>query len=262
MAFTEDDVLSAVHRSKQAYHDQISEKQTLSCGIAYRSTDYPRLFECNHLREVILPTQGTLAEFWDEVQSFYAEHELTCYRWTPAIGSPIEPLEAFLAERGFGAQRHATMVLNHDVDLPVREDIRVLPGRPMRKAIHDLRMTDARFDEDTRAMLAESRNERMDDPQYDMFVAMQDKTPVASGVLMQVGDIGAIENVFVAEHARRQGVGLALMGELLALARRLALRIIVLETEIDNHAAIALYERCGFSVAGSYVDFVAPETQK
>jgi ribosomal protein S18 acetylase RimI-like enzyme len=51
------------------------------------------------------------------------------------------------------------------------------------------------------------------------------------------------------------------MHDLLALAKRLAMRITVLETEADNQNAIALYHRCGFRTAGSYVQFIAPEAQ-
>lgn len=261
MPHTNDEVLSAVRRSGQVYFGQLTEQHTLSAGIAHCAPAYPLLAECNHLREVILPNNGTLANFYEEVQDFYAAQHLTCHRWVPAAETPVEPLEAFLAERGYVTRRKVAMVWDQEVDLPTRNDVRILPGRPMRQALHALRLTDERFEPHVLAQLAESRNERMDDPQYDAFVAMIGKTPVASGVLIQVGDIARVENVFVTPDCRRRGIATHLMHDLLALARRLALRITVLETEDDNHAAIALYRRCGFRPAGAYVQFIAPLQQ-
>jgi ribosomal protein S18 acetylase RimI-like enzyme len=261
MPHTNDQVLSAVRRSGQFYFEQITDQHTLSSGIAHCSAEYPLLAECNHLREVILPQSGTLADFYDEVQAFYADRNLTCHRWVPAADTPIEPLEAFLTRHGYVTRRKTCMVWADDIDLPTRDDVRILPGRPMRQALRDLRLTDDRFDQQVRAQLADSRLERMDDPTYDAFVAMQGKSPVASGVLIQVGDIARVENIFVGPSHRRQGIATHLMHDLLALARRLAMRITVLETESDNHPAIALYQRCGFTQAGSYVQFIAPEVQ-
>ena len=82
--------------------------------------------------------------------------------------------------------------------------------------------------------------------------------PAGAGVLLQVGEIGRIENVFVAEAFRRRGVARSIMHHLLALSRRLALRITVLEVREDNAPAIALYDGCGFESAGTLVEFIAP----
>jgi ribosomal protein S18 acetylase RimI-like enzyme len=45
---------------------------------------------------------------------------------------------------------------------------------------------------------------------------------------------------------RRRGVARALLGFAEGRARDLGLRRVSLETEVDNEAARALYERCGF----------------
>jgi ribosomal-protein-alanine N-acetyltransferase len=54
-------------------------------------------------------------------------------------------------------------------------------------------------------------------------------------------------NVAVAADARRRGVGRALMNDLLAYARDSGVVRVLLEVRPSNAAAIALYERLGFS---------------
>lgn len=56
----------------------------------------------------------------------------------------------------------------------------------------------------------------------------------------------------VSEHARRRGVGSALLTAALTLCHQwLAVRRVELETYTDNEAAIALYRRHGFVVEGT-----------
>jgi ribosomal protein S18 acetylase RimI-like enzyme len=252
------EAIAAAHRSAQVYYEQITEQTALSAGVAFTCPEYPTLDEGNQFREVILPRDGSLADVHAEVTDFFDRHGLRCYRWVPAAGTPIEPLEAFLLERGYTLHRSQCMVLTRDVDVPASDDVRILPARAMRQALRVLRMADTRYDPAMRAILADSRNERLDDPSYDQVVAMIDKQPAGTGVLMQVGDIGRVENVFVAERFRRRGVARSIMSHLLTLNRRLALRITVLEVDEGNIPALALYRQCGFDPAGPRVEFIAP----
>jgi ribosomal-protein-alanine N-acetyltransferase len=67
-----------------------------------------------------------------------------------------------------------------------------------------------------------------------------------------------LEFVLVAPHARRRGIGVALMETVLAWARDLGAKEIWLEVRKSNVPAVRLYERCGFAITGSrpgyYVD--------
>ena len=56
-----------------------------------------------------------------------------------------------------------------------------------------------------------------------------------------------LEDVYVREDARRQGVGAALVHAAIGRAGERGARRIELDTNEDNAAAIALYERLGFS---------------
>lgn len=59
-----------------------------------------------------------------------------------------------------------------------------------------------------------------------------------------------IENVVVAEEARKRGFGAALVGELLKMARQQGGQKVYLEVRESNAAARRLYEKCQFVEAG------------
>ena len=68
--------------------------------------------------------------------------------------------------------------------------------------------------------------------------------------MMLAYDEGQITNVAVHPDARRQGVGRALMEAVTKEARARGLVQIALEVRASNQAAILLYERDGFAIAG------------
>lgn len=78
-------------------------------------------------------------------------------------------------------------------------------------------------------------------------VATLDGEPVGCGALRRLdGATGELKRMFVAPEARRLGVGRGLLGELERHARALGLSRLVLETGVEQHEALAMYERAGF----------------
>lgn len=59
-----------------------------------------------------------------------------------------------------------------------------------------------------------------------------------------------INNLWVAEGLRRQGIGAALMARAEYAARAAGARALVLETQSCNHPAISFYRRQGFALTG------------
>jgi GNAT superfamily N-acetyltransferase len=255
------DALAAIRRSSQVYYAQIAEQTTPSCGVALTCAIYPGYHNGNHLREAVIPAGRSAADCFDEVQAFYAQQGLTCFRWVPAAVQPVEPLEALLASRGFVPRRNLAMKWTHEVAVLANPRVKLLPARAMRTALRAVILSNSAYPPSVRAMLADAALDRLDDPSFDVYVALLDGHPAGYGGLLQAGDIGRIENIFVAEAHRRQGVGRTLISHLLALSRRLALRITCLQTEECNAPARALYEQCGLEAGGTYVELIAPEAQ-
>lgn len=80
--------------------------------------------------------------------------------------------------------------------------------------------------------------------------AVEDGRVLAYGGMMTVLDEGQITNVATHPDYRRQGLGAAVLGALVAGARERGLAEITLEVRPSNLAAIALYSRFGFLAVG------------
>ncbi len=75
---------------------------------------------------------------------------------------------------------------------------------------------------------------------------VQDEDPAGLLICRTVAGEAEILTVGVAAWARRRGVGLTLMTAALELARQAGADRMFLEVNVDNAAAVTLYERLGF----------------
>ena len=73
--------------------------------------------------------------------------------------------------------------------------------------------------------------------------------------LQSVLDEGYITNIAVTKTARGKGLAKALLSELDKVAAQLSLSFISLEVRVGNHAAISLYEKCGYENVGIRPNF-------
>ena len=95
----------------------------------------------------------------------------------------------------------------------------------------------------------------LDDPHWDALLALRDGEPVARAGVMAVGEIGRIDQVFVSEPFRRQGIGRTMMGRVLEICARSLFKHVMLAVDPRNHAAITLYEQLGFRKIGQIVAY-------
>ena len=82
------------------------------------------------------------------------------------------------------------------------------------------------------------------------FACMEGTVAVAYGGMLTVLDEGQITNIATHPSHRRQGLAARVMQALLDEARVRGLAFVTLEVRESNGAAIALYEKFGFSVLG------------
>ena len=84
----------------------------------------------------------------------------------------------------------------------------------------------------------------------DFTVAEGDGEVLGYGDFLSVLDEGYIGNIAVAEAYRRQGIGAAILDELLRQGRERKLAFLSLEVRESNAAAQALYRSRGFETVG------------
>ncbi len=93
------------------------------------------------------------------------------------------------------------------------------------------------------------------------FVCRRDGHILAYGGMLIAPDEGQITNVAVHPDAHRQGLGRMIVDALTEEARARGLEQISLEVRVSNQAAITLYERTGFEVAGRRKSFYRRPTE-
>ncbi|SDE32148.1 GNAT family N-acetyltransferase [Limimaricola pyoseonensis] len=96
------------------------------------------------------------------------------------------------------------------------------------------------------------------DPAHELILALEAGRPVGlvSGVVLLHPDkppIFFVNELGVAEHRRRRGIGAQLVARMLDLARARGCRGVWLATEGENHAARALYRHAGGRETGGIV---------
>lgn len=79
-------------------------------------------------------------------------------------------------------------------------------------------------------------------------------------VMMLAVDEAELLDIAIAAQHQRRGLGLQLLEELLALARRRQMRRMVLEVRASNRPAIDLYRKAGFTDIGLRREYYAAHT--
>ena len=97
-------------------------------------------------------------------------------------------------------------------------------------------------------------------PHIAFFTARRDATTLGIIALANMGSYGEVKSLFVAGPARGTGLARRLLARVEAEARAQNLPCLRLETGNLLHAAIALYQRAGFTRRGPFGDYPAAAT--
>jgi ribosomal protein S18 acetylase RimI-like enzyme len=251
--------VGAVLRSNQAYHELLSDKHTLQWGIAFSCPRLAPLPAGNEFREVWIDDAGQVGAALAEVDAHFAQRGVHCHRWALAESQDPGIVEAGLAAAGYRREDLQVLALGAWPSSREFDHVRVLPARPMRAAYQTvLEFASAEDAPAAREEFVVAGVDRLDDHRMDMNVAMVEGKPAGACALFQVGDIARIVDLYVAPQFRRRQVATALLDHVIAMARRLMMRIVCIETPESNAAGLELLDRMGFVNAGRTVQFHAP----
>ena len=248
------DILTAVRRSNRALVEQVAQWESLEFGVAFYSATLPREAAANQLQDAWLAeVDGATA--YERAEAYYRERNATCLAWTPASAQAIEPLEALLLPKGWRRVDCLAMHMTDwsALDAQANAAIRVLPARAMPKAFRRSITETGAGDEETNAAF-----ERLNDSNYDAFVAMSGDQPVGRVAYLEVGDIGRLAELFVTPAQRGRGIGRGLLWHVRQLVRRLGPRAFVASVPAEDDAGASFLQRAGFSQVGTFTHFVRP----
>ncbi|MHC4698423.1 MAG: GNAT family N-acetyltransferase [Planctomycetota bacterium] len=243
-------------RTTQALCSQLCEKWTLEYGIACYSDRFANLPEANQFREVVAERPSEVQDAFDQAEEWFQRRNLTCHRWAPADGQPSDALADFLTDHGFKQRRLIAMSLAKWVEIESSPDIRIVPTRAVRAAYRSTFIqADSPASQSMRELTADAYCERLDDPQYDAFVALVDNKPAGRCTLYQVGDIARVMDLCVMSAFADRKVDATLVAHVLAMAKRLAMRNIVTLLDDDDPRGVEWFEEVGFVCDGEIIEF-------
>lgn len=102
--------------------------------------------------------------------------------------------------------------------------------------------------------------DELEQPGVTVFVARQDGAAVGTAAIVDRGDGTAeLKRMFVTPAARGHGTGRLLIGEIEERARAGGIQLIQLETGPLQRAALALYERCGYTLIPNFGKYVGDD---
>jgi ribosomal protein S18 acetylase RimI-like enzyme len=249
-----DDIIAAVRRSDRAWCKQVCQWETLPFGVAYYSTRFVSLADANQLRDVWLAELDGAAAY-EQAEAFYQQRGAKCQVWVPAGAQPVEPVEALLTKRGWRRAELTVMSLARRDAANAPPDVRILPARAMRRAYRATFAAERGATEASEAQSAEAAEERLNDANYDAFVAMVEQQPVGRIGYLEAGDIARLVDLWVLPEFRRRGVGAAMIARFVRIARRLSPRWVVASVAADDQATRGLLEKCGFATGGVTTEF-------
>lgn len=232
----------------------LGEETQLDIGLAIRNADLPRVHDANKLLDMRL-----LAGISPEQAIATANQHFggTCQAYLPTIGTLQDsPLLSHL--RQSASRRETLDILYLRAGKPLARTtppgLTILPARASYR--HARQIAEEMTSRWAEPQLVDAQMLHLDDPHVDSLIAMEGGNAVATISVLAVGEIGRIENVYIAESHRRRGIGKLMMSRALEICARSVFRHIFISVTSDNQPARSLYQQCGFEKIGAYEEFV------
>ena len=260
---TEADLVRLFHRTDALWVQHLAEAEQLAVGTAYLNPSLPNVWDANHVRDAALSDGLTARQAYDGVTTHYAARRVRCAFWVMNPSAPsaqTQPLIDQLLATGHGVHREAIFYLRHQPrrDASDAPGLKIIPARASyrhsRELAEELVVEVAHGD----PQVMEARLQHLDDPHYDVLLALRDGRAVGTVGVFAAGELAQIQEVYVSPTARRQGVAKTLMTRALEACARAQFRHVFLTVLPDNVAAKALYAGFGFEKLADVTHYRAP----
>lgn len=257
------DLVRLFHRTDAARIEHASEAEQLDVGTAYANPALPNIWNANHVRDAALSAGVTPEQAVAEVTAHYASKGTTCAYWImnpSADASQTTPLADHLLAHGHRARIDEILYLRRGQAAPAAApaELKIIPARASYRHARALAEERARdrwktaIDE-----LVEADVLDIDDPHTDTLLALHGDRPVATTSVLAVGDLGRIENVYVARDFRGRGIGRTMMSRALEVCVRSMFRHVFILVDPQNTPAVGLYRSFGFEPVGRLTSYCA-----
>ena len=260
---TPEDLIRFYHRCELHWCRQTAEDETvLDVGTALANRALPLVHMANVVLDASLPEGvGAEAAAKEVDDHFRTAANTRCWKWILNPSAPADrktPLADYLTAHGYARQDYDIMYLGGGAPVRPIEEIPGLTIIPVRASFrHARRLVEEATARWSLPQVVEADMLHFEDPQTDALLAMKDGVPAAWVSVLTVGEMGCIEDVFVSEPFRRQGIGRTMMSRALEICARSLFKHVFLSCEPTNAPAIELYRQIGFNRIGAFTQYRA-----
>lgn len=258
---TADDLVRYYHRTELHWSRHVAEEATLDAGTAMTNPELATVEHANRVLDMSLPEGMTPAEAVASVDEHFASCGVSCRRWVLAPSAHparTRPLADYFAASHWKAHAFDIWHLTRPASVVPAES----PGLTIIPARASFRHARALAEEIARCVaapeIADAEMLHVDDPSCDALLALKDGQAAGQVAVLSVGDIGCIENVFVSEPFRRQGIGRTLVARAMEICARSLFKHVFIGVEPANAPAVRLYSAFGFRRVGSFIEHERP----
>ena len=255
---TPENLVRLFHRTELHWVRHVGEEAQLDAGVAFTNPQLPDLWDANTMIDAALPPGVSPAEAVEEVRRHFEHAGTACRQWILNPSAPeaqTRPLSDHLTASRWRPYPYDVMHLAGRPAGAVAEAVglTVIPARASFR--HARELADEAAAAHGVPQLAEASMLHLDDPHWDVLIALRDGKAVARAGVLAVGDIGRIEHVFVSPSFRRQGIGRMMVARVLEICARSLFKHVMLCVPPGEQAGIDFYARFGFRRIGRLVAY-------
>jgi ribosomal protein S18 acetylase RimI-like enzyme len=256
-AATPEDLVRLFHRTELHWVRHLGEEAQLDAGTAFTNPQLPKVWDANNVIDAAVPPGASPEAAVEEVERHFAGAGTRCRQWVMNPSAPAAraaPLVEHLAARGWVAGPMDIMHLSGPAAPPAETaGLTIIPARASFR--HFRALAEESAAESGEPQLADASMLHLDDPHWDVSIALRDGRAVARAGVLAVGEVGRIDQLFVAPDARRRGIGRTMMTRVLEVCARALFKHVMLSVAPDDRVAIDLYTRFGFRRVGRLVAY-------
>lgn len=255
---TPQDLVRLFHRTELHWMRHVGEETQLDAGVAFTNPQLSGVWDANGMIDAAVPPDASPADVVGEVRKHFEGAGVACRQWLMNPSAPeaqTRPLVEHLTSEGW--RPHAYDVM-HRAGAPAGRvaevpGLTIIPARASFR--HARELAEEAAAEAGRPQLADASMLHLDDPHWDVMIALRDGKAVARAGVLAVGDVGRIEHLFVGEAHRRQGIGATMLGRVMEVCARSLFKHVMLCVPPGARDAADLYGRFGFRSIGEMVAY-------
>lgn len=258
---TPEDLVRLFHRTELHWMRHVGEEAQLDGGVAITNPELAAVDEANSMIDAALAPEISAAEVVEEAARHFKAAGTACRQWLFNPSAPparIGPLADHLVARGWSPEPYDIMHLGVQRTGGGEEPagLTIIPARASFRHARALAEVDAA--ECNVPALEDASMLHLDDPHWDVSIALLEGRAVARAGVLAVGDVGRIEHLFVAPSFRRKGIGRTMARRALEVCARSLFKHVMVCVPPDASSAVALYTSLGFRRIGQIVPYRLP----